>query len=99
MELNLEKNESTLEVKIEGRLDTSTAPILEKEMNTNLEGITNLILNLEGLDYISSAGLRVVLSLQKLMSKRGGMVIRHVNEVVMEVFDVTGFIDILTIEP
>lgn len=98
MQLNSAKDGSTLEVRIEGRLDTNTAPELEKYMSTNLPGITRLILDLEALDYISSAGLRVLLSLQKELSKQDGMVIRHANEVVMEVFEITGFSEVLTIE-
>lgn len=98
MKLTLTKSGTTLEAKAEGRLDTTTAPVLEKEMSGKLDGVTELILNFENLEYISSAGLRVVLSLQKAMNKQGQMVVRNVNETVMEVFDITGFVDILTIE-
>lgn len=98
MKLTLTKNGTTLEAKVEERLDTITAPVLEKEMSGQLDGVTELILNFENLEYISSAGLRVVLSLQKAMNKQGQMVVRNVNETVMEVFDITGFVDILTIE-
>lgn len=89
---------TTLTLAPEGRLDTTTAPQLEAEVKGSLEGVTALILDLAGLEYISSAGLRVVLSAQKAMNKQGTMVVRNVNEYVMEVLEVTGFSDILTIE-
>ena len=92
------KNENALTVALEGRLDTMTAPELEKELKASLDGIESLELDFGKLDYISSAGLRVLLSAHKTMSGRGGMKITHVNEIVREVFDVTGFADILTIE-
>ncbi len=81
-----------------GRLDTTTAPQLEQDIKSSLDGVTELTLDMKGLDYISSAGLRVLLSAQKVMNKQGEMTIRNVNETVMEIFDVTGFSDILTIE-
>ncbi|MPN09695.1 putative anti-sigma factor antagonist BtrV [bioreactor metagenome] len=87
-----------LTVALTGRLDTNTAPQLEAELKTALGGVSSLTLEFGELDYISSAGLRVLLSAQKLMSRQGKLVIRHVNESIMEVFTVTGFIDILTIE-
>lgn len=83
---------------LEGRLDTITAPELEKELKENLNGVSALTLDLEKLDYISSAGLRVLLSAQKVMSRQGQMKLVRVNETVMEIFEVTGFTDILTIE-
>jgi anti-sigma B factor antagonist len=83
---------------LEGRLDTVTAPELEKALKESLEGVSELTLDFEGLDYISSAGLRVLLSVQKLMSKQGSMKLRRVGETIMEIFEVTGFSDILTIE-
>ena len=83
---------------LEGRLDTTTAPELEKELQNEIEGITALTLDLSKLDYISSAGLRVLLSAHKAMSRKGCMKVTNVNEVVREVFDVTGFSDILDIE-
>ena len=89
---------STMCVALEGRLDTTTAPELESMLKSSLDNITELTLDFEKLDYISSAGLRVLLSAQKIMTKKGGMRIIHVNEMVMEVFEVTGFSDILTIE-
>ena len=83
---------------LEGRLDTVTAPQLEKELSGALDGVTGLTLDFAKLDYISSAGLRVLLSAQKLMAKQGSMKLVGVNKTVMEIFDVTGFSDILTIE-
>ena len=82
-------------IAVEGRLDTTTAPQLEKELE--LEGVLKLVFDFENLDYVSSAGLRVLLSAQKKMNKQGEMLIRNVNETVAEVFEVTGFSDILTI--
>ncbi len=83
---------------LEGRLDTVTAPELEQALQDSLDGITELTLDFAGLEYISSAGLRVLLSAQKIMTKQGQMKLIHVNETVMEIFEVTGFTDILTIE-
>ena len=91
-------NGSTLNVALEGRLDTTTAPQLEAELKESMDGITELNLDFEKLEYLSSAGLRVLLAAQKVMNKQGKMVVRHVNETIHEVFEVTGFIDILTIE-
>ena len=87
-----------LEIALEGRLDTMTAPQLEEEVKSNIEGIKELIFDLKNLAYVSSAGLRVLLSAQKTMNKQGSMTIRNANEEVMEIFEVTGFIDILNIE-
>ena len=89
-------NERTLA--LEGRLDTTTAPELESELTAALEGVTKLTFDLMQLEYISSAGLRVLLSAQKIMNKQGAMRITHVSETIMEIFEVTGFTDILTIE-
>ena len=83
---------------LEGRLDTVTAPDLEKELKASLDSVTELVLDFEKLEYISSAGLRVLLSAQKTMAKQGEMKVTHVTEVIMEIFEVTGFSDILTIE-
>ncbi len=83
---------------LEGRLDTVTAPDLENELKASLNDVTELTLDFEKLEYISSAGLRVLLSAQKQMSKQGTMKIVHVNDTIMEIFEVTGFIDILTIQ-
>ncbi len=89
---------SRLTLALEDRLDMTTAPELEKEVSTSLPGVTELVFDLKTLEYISSAGLRVLPSAQKMMNKQGSMVIRNVNENIMEVFDFTGVIDILTIE-
>ena len=89
---------SVLDIALQGRLDTTTSPQLENELKTALDGVTELIFDLAGLEYISSAGLRVLLSAQKTMNKQGSMTIRNVNSDVMDVFDVTGFVDILNIE-
>ncbi len=89
---------SRLEIVLEGRLDTTTAPQLEKEIRTDIADVEELIFDFSALEYISSAGLRVLLSAQKVMNKQGEMVIRHANEEIMEIFDVTGFIDILNVE-
>ena len=96
----IEKNvtETELTVTLTGRLDTTTAPELENELKASLAGVTELTLDLKELEYISSAGLRVLLSAHKSMQAKGGMKVTHVNEIVAEVFDVTGFSDILTIE-
>ena len=92
------KQENTLTIAPEGRLDTMTAPELEAVLKAELDGVETLIFDLEKLDYISSAGLRVLLSAQKTMNRQGSMKILHANEIIMEVFEVTGFTDILTIE-
>ena len=89
---------SKLVVGVEGRLDTSTAPQLEGELKDALTGITDLVIDMAKLEYISSAGLRVLLNTQKTMNKQGTMVIKNANDTIMEIFDVTGFVDILTIE-
>ena len=98
MTISQNKEGSKLTVTLEGRLDTTTAPELESELKTALDGITELVFEIKDLAYISSAGLRVLLSAQKVMNKQGSMVIRGASEEVMEIFDVTGFVDILTIE-
>ena len=91
-------NGTELTIKVEGRLDTMTAPALETELRRSLNGITDLTLDFTNLEYISSAGLRVLLSAQKTMNKQGSMVVRNVNETINEIFEITGFCDILTIE-
>ena len=92
-------NEGTkLTIALEGRLDTTTAPQLEAEVKGSLAGVTELVMDFSQLEYLSSAGLRVLLAAQKAMNKQGSMVIRHVNGTILEIFEVTGFIDILTIE-
>ncbi len=98
MTINTTKKETALTMKIEGRLDTTTAPQLETAVKDETNGITSLIFDLADLEYISSAGLRVLLSAQKIMNRQGNMKLIHVNETVMEIFEVTGFTDILTIE-
>ena len=98
--LNIKKtiSDGRVELTLEGRLDAVTAPELDAEWKAALDRTTELILDCEGLEYISSAGLRVLLSAQKAMNKQGKMKVIHVNEMVMEIFEVTGFSDILTIE-
>ena len=98
MTIRKEQNGTGLTIALEGRLDTTTAPQLETELKESMPGLTELVMDFEKLDYISSAGLRVLLSAQKVMNKQGSMKIIHVNETVNEVFEVTGFSDILTIE-
>lgn len=97
--LNITKNteNSTLTVSLAGRLDTTTAPALEQELKASLDGVSELVIDMSALEYISSAGLRVLLSAQKLMNKQGQMKVVHVSETIMEIFEVTGFSDILTI--
>ena len=98
MTITKKQNGSALEIALEGRLDTMTAPELEAELKSCLSGADSLTLDCEKLDYISSAGLRVLLTAHKTMSSKGGMRLIHINEVVQEVLEVTGFADILTIE-
>lgn len=98
MTITKKQDGTNLEIALEGRLDTMTAPELEKELNASLDVAETLTLDFSDLAYISSAGLRVLLSAHKVMSKKGGMKVVNVNEIVKEVFDVTGFADILTIE-
>ena len=86
------------QLKISGRLDTSTAPELESTIDACLSGVEELIIDFEGLEYVSSAGLRVILKTQKVMNRQGSMKIINVNDTIMEVFDITGFADVLTIE-
>lgn len=92
------ENAAALTIALEGRLDTTTAPQLEQELKSALPGMTSLTLDFSALDYLSSAGLRVLLAAQKAMNQQGKMVVRNVNETIMEVFEMTGFSDILTIE-
>jgi len=90
-------DEDRLTIRLTGRLDTNTAPELEEELKKDLPDITDLVLDFDELVYISSAGLRVILSTQKIMKKQGNMVIENVNDLIMEIFEATGFVDILTI--
>lgn len=98
MTIEKKLNGTELNVKIIGRLDTTTAPQLEDELNEILSGITKLVLDFAALDYLSSAGLRVILKAQKTMNKQGEMVVRNANETIQEIFEITGFADLLTIE-
>ncbi len=98
MDIKKTTDGTILSLIIEGRIDTSTAPQLEAELKSSISGIKKLHLDFTGVEYISSAGLRVLLSAQKVMNRQGEMVLSNVNEAVMEVFDVTGFVDILTIQ-
>lgn len=98
MDIQKIKNGSALTCVLTGRLDTTTSPKLEKEIKEDIEGITELVFDFEALEYISSAGLRVLLSSQKIMNKQGTMVVKNANETIMEIFEVTGFDGILTIE-
>ena len=98
MTITKKLNGNALEIAVEGRLDTMTAPELEAELKQSMGGAESLTMDFSKLDYISSAGLRVLLSAHKTMSAKGGMKVTNVNEIVQEVLEVTGFSDILTIE-
>ena len=98
MTITKSQENDKLTVKIEGRLDTTTAPQLEGELKTALDDVKELVFDISELSYISSAGLRVLLSAQKTMNKQGTMVVKGACESVMEIFEVTGFVDILNIE-
>lgn len=93
-----EKNGNELLLKLEGRLDTTTAPNLDEVLAAELDGIQKLIFDFSSLEYLSSAGLRSLLSAQKKMNAQGSMIIKNVSEMISEIFEVTGFSDILTIE-
>ena len=98
MTIEIKRTAEEITIEIVGRLDTTTAPELDKTINEDISDVKNLILNFKGLEYISSAGLRVLLGAQKKMQKIGTMKLINVREEVMEVFEMTGFADILTIE-
>ena len=98
MTIEIKKNATETIIEIVGRLDTITAPALDKTINEDIAGTENLILDVKGMEYISSAGLRVLLGAQKKMQKNGSMKVVNVCEEVMEVFEMTGFADILVIE-
>lgn len=98
MTITKETKDGALVVKVEGRIDTNTSPDLEMELKSSLDGVSNLIFDFTDVDYISSAGLRVLLSAQKTMNKQGSMKLTGVRSEIMEIFEVTGFTDILTIE-
>ena len=98
MTIHKHENDTELTLALEGRLDTTTSPELEKLLKESLDGITLLVFDLEKLDYISSAGLRVLLAAQKAMNRQGTMKVIHVGEIIMDIFEITGFSEILTIE-
>lgn len=98
MTIEIKRNAEETKIEIAGRFDTNTAPVLDKTINNDIEGTKYLVLDFKSLEYISSAGLRVLLSAQKRMQKIGSMKVTNVCEEVMEVFEMTGFADILTIE-
>jgi anti-sigma B factor antagonist len=98
MDIEKQKDGKKLDIKLVGRLDTKTAPELTEVLENELTGIEELTFDLSELVYVSSAGLRVILSAQKIMNKQGSMKVRNVKGIVMEVFESTGFVDILTIE-
>lgn len=98
MKIEQKKDGNVLTIGLEGRLDTVTAPKLEGELRTAVTDVKELVFDLDKLEYISSAGLRVLLMAQKVMNKQGSMVIRNVKPEIMDIFDVTGFVDILSIE-
>ena len=98
MTINKTQNGSELTIALEGRLDTTTAPQLDEEIKSSLDGVEKLVFDMAKLEYISSAGLRVLLSAQKVMNKQGSMIVKNVSEEINEIFEVTGFVDILTVE-
>ena len=98
MTINKNQNGESLTIALEGRLDTVTAPQLDAEVKASLDGTKKLIFEFSKLEYISSAGLRVLLSAQKVMNKQGEMVVKGANDAIMEIFEVTGFSDLLNIE-
>ena len=98
MTIEKTRNDGDFLVKVSGRLDTTTAPELERELEDDLQGVTKLTIDFSDLEYISSAGLRVLLRAQRMMNNQGEMIVRGVNDIVKEIFEVTGFTDILTIE-
>ena len=98
MTIQKTKDGETMTIALEGRLDTTTAPDLENDMMKDLDGITRLTFDFSKLEYISSAGLRVLLRAHKAMEKKGDMIVKGANEDIMDIFDVTGFVDIFHIE-
>lgn len=98
MEIIKNKNGNSLDIALVGRLDTTTAPALETEIKASIDGVEQLVIDFAKLEYISSAGLRVLLAAQKIMNKQGKMIIRNANDDIKEVFEITGFCDILTVE-
>ena len=98
MTINKSSDKPNLKFSIQGRIDTNTSPELDKAVNESIDGVTNLIFDFEKVEYMSSAGLRVLVSAQKKMNKQGTMKVINVGDAIMEIFEVTGFSDILTIE-
>ena len=98
MNIQKELDQAVLTLSLEGRLDATTAPMLSEVVDNEIAGVKMLILDLEQLEYLSSAGLRVILTAQNIMDEQGEMKVIHVNETVMEIFDITGLVDLLTIE-
>lgn len=98
LNIEMRSEEKELVFNLTGRLDTTTSPELEAKVRGNIEGVTKLTFDFAGLEYISSAGLRVLLASQKIMTKQGKMIVKNCSEEVKYIFDVTGFSDILTIE-
>ena len=98
MQINKTTENDKLTIALEGRLDTLTAPQLDAEIQGKLDGIKSLVINLKNVEYISSAGLRIFLAAQKIMNKQGSMVVKNASSAIKEIFEVTGFCDILTIE-
>lgn len=98
MKINKNQNGTELTISLSGRLDTTTAPVFEEEIKNSLDNVAKLVLDFKELEYVSSAGLRVILFAQKVMNKQGKMFIRNVCSDIMEVFEITGFTDILTFE-
>ncbi len=98
MEILKTENGSTLTISLSGRLDTVSAPQLDEEVKASISNVSELILDLAKLEYMSSAGLRILLSAQKTMNKQGKIIVKNVNSTIMDIFEVTGFTDILTIE-
>ncbi|MBR1562353.1 MAG: STAS domain-containing protein [Ruminococcus sp.] len=98
MTINMTRNQTELTIAVEGRLDTLTAPELESKLETGLEGVTKLVFDFEKLAYISSAGLRVLLTAMQIMEDQGEMIVKNVSSEVRDVFELTGFIEDLTIE-
>ncbi len=98
MLINKEVNGDSLTIALDGRLDTTTAPQLEAEITSSLDGVKNFVIDMEKLVYVSSAGLRVLLKAQKIMNKQGSMVIKNVSQDIKEIFEVTGFDELLSIE-
>ena len=98
MTINKSRNDAALTVALQGRLETTTAPELDAVVKSETDGVTSLVFDFTNLEYISSAGLRVLLSAQKIMNKQGEMKVVGANEIVREIFEITGFSDIITIE-